>query len=141
MKYSFNYRTKILFLFVLLFGLVLIGRLFLLQVVNASHYTKTANSQFTPEAPDVFERGAIYFTQKDGTLVSGALQSTGSKVFINPTKIPNPKEIFEKLSTIFDLDEGEFLAKAGKAGDIYEEIAWKLGASESDKIKKEKLPG
>lgn len=141
MKYSFFTRGKILSLCILFFGLVLIVKLFLLQVVHSNSYAERADHQYATPSSDIFERGTIYFTQKDGQLVSAATQTAGFKLAINPTQIVDVEDAYKKLVSLVPVDHDEFLTKAGKTKDPYEEITNHLTRAQADSISALKIPG
>ena len=141
MNYSFPSRTKILSLFVLIFALVLLTKLFLVQIVHKNSYSERADRQYITPSSDIFERGTIFFERKDGQLVSAAMQTAGFKVAIKPSEIIDAENIYQKLSEKIILDHDEFLGKADKKSDPYEEIAYRLSKKEADTISAEKIPG
>ncbi len=139
MKYNFLFRTRIIFFCVSVFALILIGKLFLVQVMHSNDYSERADRQYSTPSSNIFERGTIYFENKDGQLVSAAMQTTGFKVAINPSKILDLETVLEKLSKIISLDRQQFLAKALKENDPYEEIINHLTKEEADKISQLKI--
>ncbi len=141
MKYSFLFRTRIIFFCISIFALILISKLFLVQVVHSSDYSDRADRQYSTPSSNIFERGTIYFSRKDNQLVSAAMQTTGFKVAINPIKIIDKETVYEELSKIISLNHDDFLAKANKENDPYEEIANHLSKVEADAISLLKIPG
>ena len=87
MKYSFFTRGKILVFLILFFGLILIAKLFLVQVVQRNFYSMQADRQYSTPSSNIFERGTIFFQRRNGQLVSAGTQIDGFKMAINPTKI------------------------------------------------------
>lgn len=132
-------RNRIFSFIVLLFGLILIGKLFLLQIINKNTYRDLADRQYSTPTSDVFERGAILFTRKDGELISGATQLSGYKVAIDMTKVKDINVLFEKLNNVKNFPK-ENLEKINNT-DTYEEILHKLDKNEADKISALKLKG
>jgi cell division protein FtsI/penicillin-binding protein 2 len=141
MKYSFLFRTRIIFFCISVFALILIGKLFLVQVVQSSSYSQQADRQYSTPSSNIFERGTIYFSRQDGQLVSAAMQTTGYKVAINPTKIIDKESVYQELSNIITINHDDFLAKAEKENDPYEEVANYLSKEEADAISLLKIPG
>src|SRR3989338_227523 len=117
MKSSFLPRSRILLFFLLVFAIVLLAKLFLIQIVHSNFYTEAAERQYATPSGNIFERGTIYFTRKDGQLVSAATQTTGFKVAIDPTKITDAEAVFQKLSAKITLNHEDFSLKAARAGD------------------------
>lgn len=141
MKSSFIVRTRVLFIFIFIFAAVLVGKLFLVQIVHGRSYSDLADRQYSTPSSNIFERGTIFFTRKDGQLVSAAVQTTGFKIAINPVKIIDPEGVYKKLSKIINLNHEEFLAKVAKTTDPYEEIANHLSKEEADAISLFKIGG
>ncbi len=139
---SFVYRSRIILGCILLFALVLIGKNFLVQVVHGGAYEEAALRQYATPSSSIFERGTIYFDRKDGQLVSAATQTLGYKLAIYPEKIVNAEDTYQKLSAIIpDIDHAEFITKAGKKNDPYEDIVGHLTKDEADATSALKLPG
>ncbi len=123
------------------FALILIAKLFLVQIVHGSIYTEMADRQYSTSSANIYERGTIFFERKDGQLVSAATQTTGFKIAISPAKILDAEDIYQKLSEIVVMDHDDFIARAGKKNDPYEEIAGRLSKEEADALSALKIPG
>ncbi len=141
MKSNFIFRSKVLFLFILVFALILISKLFLVQIIHSASYRDKADRQYVTSSTDIFERGNIFFERKDGQLVSSAMQTTGFKLSINPSKITNIEDVYQKLSTVIQIDYNKFFTKASKINDPYEEILNKLSKETADAIIALKIKG
>lgn len=141
MKSSFPLRLKIISISILLFSLVLITRLFFVQVVHGESYNNRADKQYATPATDIFERGTIYFSDKDGSLVSGAVQVSGFKLAINPTQITNAESVYTKLSQKIEITHDDFIKKAQKKTDPYEEITHNLSEKQANSISALKIRG
>ena len=141
MKYSFPSRTKAASIIILLLSLVLVTRLFFVQALHNASYSVQADHQYATPSSNIFERGTIFFSNKNGGAVSGAVQVAGYKLVINPTKIVNAESVYTELSKKAIIDHEDFIKKASKANDPYEEVAHRLTANEADTITKLKIPG
>lgn len=141
MTYSFLSRSRLTLLGIFIFSLILGTKLFLIQVVNHETYLRDADHQYATPAGSIYERGTIYFVSKDGGLISAATQTAGFKVAINPSKIANPEETFEALSKVITLDHEDFIKRASKKNDPYEDIATRIVQEEADAISELALPG
>ena len=135
------FRTKFVSFFILSFALILIAKLFLVQIVHKNSYSEKADRQYATPSSNIFERGTIYFTQKDGQLVSAAAQTMGFKVAIDPTKVKDPEDLYKQLSEIIILDHDTFIAQAQKVNDPYEEIITHLTKEQADAISAKNLVG
>ncbi len=122
-------------------GLILISRLYYVQVMHGDAYRAEAESQYVHTVRDLFKRGSVYFTTKDGELVSAATIQSGYLLAIDPSRIVNSDETYEKLNAITPIDKDSFLEKAGKKEKTYQEIDRQVVAREADAIDALKLPG
>ena len=141
MKSSFLGRYRIILFCVIVFALMLTAKLFLVQIVHSNMYGEAAFRQYATPSSDIYERGAIYFSRKDEQLVSAATQTLGFKLAIYPNKITEAENTYQKLSEIISLDYDDFITKAGKPDDPYEEIANHLSKEEADAISALKISG
>lgn len=141
MKSSFLGRSRIILFFVLIFALILVGKLFFVQIVYSKTYSQVANRQYATPSSNIYERGNIYFERRDGQLVSAATQTAGFKMAINPQKITDGEGVYEKLSKIITIDHDDFIKKSGQKNDPYEEIAHRLTKEDVDAISLLKISG
>jgi cell division protein FtsI/penicillin-binding protein 2 len=109
--------------------------------VHSSKYSELADKQYVSSALNTFKRGTIFLEDRDGQLVSGAIQTSGFKISINPTLIIDKRSTYQKLNTVIPIPENDFLAKASKLGDTYEEIADHISVNQASKISVLKLKG
>ncbi len=141
MKSSFFPRNWVLVFGIISFSLILVGKLFLVQIVHGNTYSQSADRQYATPSSNIFERGTIFFTGKDGQLISAATQTTGYKIAINPSKIIDKETVYKQLSNIVVLDYIDFIARASKANDPYEEIVNHISKDKVDLISALKIPG
>lgn len=126
---------------IVLLSLLIIGRLFSLQVIHQKSYKEKAERQYLTPASESFDRGTIYFTKKDGTTVAAATVATGFKLAINPPKIEDSQKTYDALNAIVPIDSDSFFLKAKKKTDPYEEIAERMTTQQSEAITALNLPG
>src|SRR3989344_5885202 len=141
MKSSFIFRYRIVLLGIVTFSLILIVKLFLVQVVNGQTYSESADRQYATPRGDIYERGAIFFADTNGQLISAATQTTGFKVAIDPGKMTDKEKVYQKLSGLAVINYDDFIAKASKTNDPYEEIISRLSKEQADAISALKIPG
>lgn len=141
MKYSFLIRSRVVIFFVLIFSVILLTKLFFVQVVHREAYSTTADHQYATPSTNIYERGTIYFERKDGGLVSAATQISGFKMAIDADKIINGEDAYKKLSEIITLDHDNFIMRTEQKLDSYEEIANRLSKEQADAISGLKISG
>jgi len=129
-------RLRFLSILIILFALVLIGKLYFVQIVLGETFKSKAEHQYVAGA-NFFDRGSIYFSAKDGSLVPAATLKSGFTLAMNPqilSKNPDLESVYAKLNAITPIDENLFKTKASKATDPYEELETKVPVEAADKI-------
>lgn len=134
-------RLRILSGIVLLIGCLFISRLYFLQVVHGDDFRKEGDKQYVHTLPNIYDRGSIYFTSRDGKDVTAATINTAYVIAIDTSKIADKTKTYDTLNQIFAIDRKDFMAKADKPNDPYEEIAHRVPEDKADLIKAKNLDG
>lgn len=141
-NYSFKIRIRFLATCVFIFACILILKLFFVQIVHKNSYAEKADRQYASPTGDMFNRGIIYMTKRNGDLLASATVMTGFKLAIKPKDIKDAEDVYAKLVQIVPtINHDEFIQKAGKKNDPYEEIANHLSRELADEISALRLPG
>ena len=122
------------------FSLLLIVQLFLIQVVNAEKYISLAENQYITRNYHLYDRGEIYFKNKDGDLVSAATLQSGYLIEMNSRLIDDPENTWEKLNSVVDINKERFMMFTER-GSSYAQIAHNVTESEAEKIREMGLRG
>ena len=123
------------------FAIILVSKLFYVQIIHKSLYTEKADRQYATPSSNIFDRGSIFFTNKDNSLVAAATISSGFKVAINAKDIIDIEKTYSELSPYITMDHDTFVSKANKKTDPYEEVALHLTKEQADIIDNLKIPG
>ena len=134
-------RIRAISIILLVFGLILIGRLYHVQVIESEKYNILANDQYVQSTGNIYNRGEIFFTNKHNEQVRAATLKSGYKVAINPEIIKKPEEKFKKLSKLLNIEKENFLQKSRKQNDPYEEITKRVTKEKAKKVNRMGLNG
>ena len=127
---------------VLVVALILIIRLYDIQIIKGNHFQDVSTRQYSSQRRDEnFDRGLIIFSSKDGRDFFAASNQTGFNLAIDPANLENPEQVYEKLNTIVPIDKNEFSQKASKKNDPYEELVKRIPEETGLKIAELKLRG
>lgn len=121
---------------IVVFGLLLGTKLYFVQIVHGESFSNLAEDQYVEES-DIFDRGTIYFEDKDGERIAAATLAGGYILAVNPSSVTDPEGTYESLQKYVELPESEFVKRASRVDDPYEEVA--KGLSEADKKEIESL--
>ena len=134
-------RLVVILSVLFLFSACIIGKLFILQIVQGADFTKRADRQYAPSSTEPFDRGTIYATTKDGARVELATVTSGFKVAVVPDQVKDKEGTFKALAPFITLDHDTFISRVSKVGDPYEEIQTHLTKEQADAITALNLPG
>ncbi len=143
MRAQFRFRLRLVLVFVFLVALSIIVRLYFIQIVRGQDYAQKADRQFASGGSGLFDRGSIYFTRKDGTLISAATLATGFLVAINPQILSDPEGAYASITAVVPglLSHDAFLAAASKKSQVHIEIAHRLSDEEGKALDAKHIPG
>lgn len=135
--------TRIRFIsgIILFFMVLLLGRLYVLQVMRGGDYKAQGESQYVHTVRDMYKRGSVYFTTKDNEKVSAATVRGGYVLSIDPSKIEDVEGTYESLSKIIPIDHELFLERAAKKDKTYQEIEREVEQEEGKQIEELNLTG
>ena len=115
-------------------ALVLIAKLGYIQIAHGEFYRDKVEAQYTVAA-NTFDRGTIFFEEKTGRTISAATVVPDYTLAIDPTKVADKAVLADKLLAFVSFDRADFIARASRGGDKYEEIAKHLSEKEVAGIK------
>lgn len=142
MRRAFRLRLRIVSFAVIVVALLITSRLYFVQVIQGEEFALRAERQYVSSSQELFDRGAIYFTRKDGTLISAATLTNGFLLAIDPGALEDASGVFEKVSALVpELDRDAFMTSAGKEDDPYEVIKRRLTEDEGRAVDALDLPG
>lgn len=141
MKYNPIWRIRFLSIgLVLVAGLFLL-KLFYLQVVRGEDFAARADRQYLAPTGSVFDRGTIFFSNRDGSLFSAAATRQGFKVQVNTGQVEDAEALYRTLSAVTPLDYNTFILKVVGHPNSYQDIANHLSEGVAVQIKNLDLPG
>lgn len=143
MRGQFRFRIRIVLFAVVFIALLIVVRLYFVQVVDGANYSLKADHQFASGGSGLFDRGSIYFTTKNGTLVSAATLETGFLVALNPQTIQDPEAAYAAVSASAStsISHDAFIAAAAKKNQVYIEVAHHLSDAAGKALVARNIPG
>jgi len=137
----FIIRTRLVLGLLLLVALLLVVRLYFLQIIHGAEYRTQATDQYVSTSGGFYDRGGIFFKDKDGREISGATIKKGFVLALNPNKVTKPELVYKTLAPYIELDRETFMIRATKTNDTYEGIQTHLTTAQADAIRTFDLDG
>jgi cell division protein FtsI/penicillin-binding protein 2 len=139
---AFQNKVRIIFCLIVIFALIMVIRLYFLQIVYGNNYVEKADRQYTNISVNTYDRGSIYFKDNSGNLLSAASLKTGYILAVNnKLRATDTEMYYNDISKIISIDAGDFYSKIAKVNDSYEVLADKISADQIKKISDLNLPG
>lgn len=144
MRAQFRARIRLVLLLIACAALAIITRLYFVQIVDGEKYAQKADRQFASAGSGLFDRGSIYFTRKDGTLISAATLSTGFLIALNPQTLKNPEAAYAEVASTASsslISRDAFFAAAAKKAQVHVEVAHRVTEEEGQALAAKNIPG
>ncbi len=141
MRRAIRTKLRIISLGLFAVALLLVVRLYFVQIVHGHDYSLRAERQYVSSSQQLYDRGSIFFTRKDGTYLSAAGLATGFTLSMNPGLVRDPEATYTKLTTYLSLDRETFMASAAKTTDPYEVLAKRIPEDTGRAIEGANIPG
>lgn len=134
-------RIRVITAGVLVLALVLLGRLYQLQVLQHDVYAAKGEEQYVHTVDDLFTRGGIFFTTKDGETVSAATVQSGFVLAVDPTAITDPDDVYAQIDPFIDTEKETFHIRATLPNRTYVVIDERITEKAAKTINKKNIPG
>lgn len=141
MRQKFVFRVRLLSVCIVLIAILLVVRLYMLQIVHGDDYRAAALGQYVEDSGAETPRGNIFFTRNDGTEVAAAVMQGGWRIAMNPKLLENPESAYEALNKVTPIEKDRFMASSGKKDDPYEEVAYRLTDDQAEAVRNLKIQG
>src|SRR6185369_564915 len=143
MRAQFRSRIRLVLAGIVLCAIIVLVRLYFIQIVHGAEYAQKADRQFSSGGSGLFDRGGIYFTDKNGTNTSAATLATGFLVAINPQTLRDPEAAYAAIANAASttIAHDSFLTAAAKKGQVYIEVAHHVPDAAGQALAALSIPG
>ncbi len=141
MKGALVLRARVLCALFILVALILVLRLYFVQIVRGESYASDAMGQYVQHAGEEISRGDILFTTKDRASVAAAVTQSGWHLAIVPRDLIDAAAAYDALAAHVEIDRERFFASAAKANDPWEDIRERIPDDAAAAIRALKIPG
>jgi len=139
-KNSYNLRIFLLLGFLVVFILVIIFKLFSLQVLSHAHYKAVAAAQHGVDAEISAERGDIYLSSFSGSPMLVATMASQNMIYAVPKELADKELVAAQLSGLLEIDKEEILIKFSGSQN-FAPLKTNLADVDVKKIKSLEIPG
>ena len=114
-------------------AILLVARLYFIQIVHGQEYRADAMGQYVSPETDTDTRSTIFFTDISGRLVAAAVMQSGWRIALTPKDITDAKKSYNAIHKVIPLDSVRFMASAQKKNDPYEEVAYRISDENAER--------
>jgi len=127
-------RIRIITGVILVIAVILIGRLYQIQVLQHSFYAQRAEAQYVYTVQEVYERGSIFMTTREAELVSAATIKAGFVLAIDPSVMTDIESAWSVIAPHVTIDKELFTVRASLPNRTYVEIETQILESAAGEI-------
>lgn len=136
------WRVRLLSGVVVLVGLFLVARLYSIQVIHAEEYQTEAEKQYVHTKTDLYSRGSILFTTRDGGTLSAATVQSGYLLAADPSHITSsPDEFCRSLEAYLEDSVDVCISRVSVPGRTYTELATRLSEEQFTELEAKSING
>lgn len=118
-------------------GIILVGRLFYLQVIRHNHYSQLAIAEHQKKFTIPATRGTLYFRDGDD-IVPAVLNDTAYILYADPNFVHDTEVVSQKLAGLFGLNQAEVKEKLEREDTSYVVLAKRFQKVDAEKLQQEK---
>lgn len=123
-----------------LLALVILSRLFYLQMLRGKDFTEKVETGVATASTGL-DRGTVFFSQKDGTLVSAATTVRGFTVVVDKTIAKNNATIIPTIAESTGEEVSVLEKKLSTSPSKHVDLVKKVTQVKADELRLKKLPG
>lgn len=136
------FRIRLLSAVIFLIAVMLVGRLYQIQVARADFYQTKAEGQYVHTKTDLYSRGSILFTNRDGTTLSAAAIQFGYILAADPEHITTSKEDYcTAIANFIEVEHSLCVERVSTPGRTYVELASQLDSDQYQAAQALNIPG
>jgi stage V sporulation protein D (sporulation-specific penicillin-binding protein) len=128
------HRIRFMTTVILTLAVVLVGRLYYIQVMQHDQYVERAERQYVHTVQDVYDRGSIFMTTRDGERVSAATIQAGFVLAVDPSILVDPAAAWQVVAPNVAIDEELFMTRATLPNRTYVVIEETVTESSAEAI-------
>lgn len=125
---------------IFLMGIIIIARLYILQVRDYARFRGMAEDQHEAFSELSARRGEIYLKNRDEKYPL-AVNKEYMMVFLEPKMVTERDRVISELSYVLGIDRGEIERKLSDPNDMFEIVKKKISQDEAEKIRNLNLKG
>ncbi len=122
-------------------SILLIGRLYYVQIIKSDDYRERAEKQYVHTKSDLYSRGSIYFLTNEGEELSAAAVRAGFLLAANPSQISNSEEFCSSLEQFILKGKDWCIERLKDNSKVYVELEPQVSEENSEKIDDMDLAG
>jgi len=126
---------------VCLIAFLLLVRSYVVQIAHGNVYLEQAESQYVRTQNDLYTRGSIFFTNRDGTELSAAAIKSGYVLALDPSRIMDATATCAQLGTVLRIDNELCTVRAVLPNRTYVEMLGEIDKPTADAVAQAGLTG
>ena len=127
-------RIRVVVGVICLIAFLLLVRSYVVQIAHGNMYSEQAELQYVRTMDDLYTRGSIFFTNRDGTELSAAAIKSGYVLALDPSRITDAAGTCSQLAEVAKIDQELCLVRAVLPDRTYVEFQSEIDETTAELI-------
>lgn len=141
MRHALRLKLRYLSIGLCIIAALLIVRLYFVQVVDGEEYALKGERQYVQSGRQLYDRGSVFFTRKDGTRISAAGLNMGFTLAIDPSSVTDAELAYEGITDSVPLNREVYTEAVEKTTDPYEVLMRRISEKQGNAISDLEIDG
>jgi len=134
-------RIRVVIAALLLISFALLSRSYYVQVIHAADYETQASAQYVRNSTDLYNRGSIFFTTRDGARLSAAAIKSGYVLAVDPSRVTDATSLCAGVSQLVTIDSELCIVRATLPNRTYVELSEAVDEAVATELRQLRYPG
>ncbi len=136
-----TFRIRLLSGVILLLGVIVVFRLYQLQIADGLLYAEKAERQYVHTTTNLYDRGSIFFETRDGSRLSAASVRSGYLLAVNPTLVGDADYLCAEVESLIARDKESCIEKSTLPNRTYVELDKRMTEDNAELVRELDLDG
>ncbi|MEK7542368.1 MAG: hypothetical protein AAB524_01570, partial [Patescibacteria group bacterium] len=136
-----HWRANLVLFLLFGLGVIIVGRLVFLQIINQGFYKALAQGQQNVSTFTKGERGTLFVQDKNGNFFILASNQKVPFAFVSPAEVKNREETAFALAKILQLEPNVILSKLQNENSLFEVLKKRISEVQVQQIQEFALAG
>ncbi len=128
-------RIRTIGFILILIAISLLCRSYFLQINQVEEYRELADGQYVRNSTDLYNRGSIFFSARDGATLSAAAIQSGYVLAVDPSRVTDAAQLCADVAGEITIDLDVCISRSSLPNRTYVELTINVEEASADKLR------